>query len=435
MEFCGGDAGPACQLRCVETPGTNFSGKRKGINRMKRHFQLGLIALAFFTGAPRMRAQLAEFSIDDRTVTVHGFFTQGFMLSNGNNFITADTSQGTFQMTDGALNIGTNLTDKLHIGAQVYDRYIGQLGKGEVTLDWAYADYRMKDWLGFRGGKVKTALGLYNDTQDMDFLHTWALLPQSIYPTDLRSVNIAEIGGTAYGEIPVWKAGSLSYQVYGGQRPFDWRSGDLYGLADEGLPATKLPTGTKIGEDIRWRTPLKGLMVGMSHESLNEHIVGTILAYHLPAIGNSNYDNVWDGYTEYSWKRLKLASEYQTESRAYTITAGGRPVPNRAANLESFFASATWRFTSWFQVGTYNSRFQFDANAVPGVLPGASAFIHDQTVTMRFDYKRHYTFKIEGHFMDGVGSPISAHGFYLFDNPQGLKPKTDMLVATLGFNI
>ena len=147
---------------------------------MKRLLHLGLIALSLSAGTACLHAQLAEFTVDDRTVTMHGFFTQGFMLSNDNNFITADTSQGTFKMTDGALNIGTNLTDKLHVGGQVYDRYIGRLGKGEVQLDWAYADYRMKDWLGFRGGKIKTALGLYNDTQDMDFLHTWALLPQSI---------------------------------------------------------------------------------------------------------------------------------------------------------------------------------------------------------------------------------------------------------------
>ena len=44
--------------------------------------------------------------------------------------------------------------------------------------------------MGFREGRVKTSLGLYNDTQDQEFLHTWALLPQSLYPADLRSVAL-----------------------------------------------------------------------------------------------------------------------------------------------------------------------------------------------------------------------------------------------------
>ena len=78
------------------------------------------------------------------------------------------------------------VSDKFRIGAQVYDRKLGELGDWHPSLDWAVADYKVNNWLGFRGGKVKTTLGLYNDTQDLDFLHTFALLPQSVYPTDVR---------------------------------------------------------------------------------------------------------------------------------------------------------------------------------------------------------------------------------------------------------
>jgi len=70
-----------------------------------------------------------------------------------------------------------------------------------------------------RGGKVKTTLGLYNDTQDMEFLHTWALVPQAVYPLDQRGETIAHLGGDIYGEIPIRRLGSLNYTVYGGKRP------------------------------------------------------------------------------------------------------------------------------------------------------------------------------------------------------------------------
>jgi hypothetical protein len=269
----------------------------------------------------------------------------------------------------------------------------------------------------------------------MGFLHTWALLPQSIYPTDLRSVNIAELGGSAYGGLPISRLGSLTYQVYGGARPGDWRSGEMYGYSDVNLPLTSLPAGAKIGEDIRWETPLKGLMVGMSHLDQNNHLVGMLMPYKIPGYADTRYDATWDGYGEYSWARLKVASEYRNESRASVLVIGGKQQPLRVAGLRSFFASVTWRFNPWFQLGTYNSRFYFVANSVPGLLAGADAHVFDQTVTARFDIRRYWTLKVEGHFMDGVGSPLSDHGFYLFDNPQGLKNHTNLLVLKLGFNM
>ena len=61
----------------------------------------------------------------------------------------------------------------------------------------------------FALGIVKTVLGLYNDTQDMEFLHTWAILPQSMYPLDLRSSTIAHVGADFYGDISLRRLGSF----------------------------------------------------------------------------------------------------------------------------------------------------------------------------------------------------------------------------------
>ena len=127
-----------------------------------------------------LQAQL-NFEIGERPVQIHSFMSQGFAYSNGNNYLTMETRGGSFDFTDGGLNASMRVTDQLRIGAQVYVRDIGQLGHWHPQLDWAVADYKLKDWLGFRGGKVKTTFGLHNDTQDMEFLHTFALLPQSIF--------------------------------------------------------------------------------------------------------------------------------------------------------------------------------------------------------------------------------------------------------------
>ena len=53
------------------------------------------------------------------TFQVHSFASQGFAYSNDNNYLTMDTSKGSFAMTDGGVNISTQVTDKFRVGAQV----------------------------------------------------------------------------------------------------------------------------------------------------------------------------------------------------------------------------------------------------------------------------------------------------------------------------
>jgi len=135
-----------------------------------------------------------EFKLFDRTIQYHGFASQGFIYTNDNNWLTMHTSQGSGAFTDFGANASMRVTDRMRLGVQGYDRNLGNLGEWHPSVDWAFADYQFKTWFGVRGGKVKTVLGLYNDTQDLDFLHTFALLPQSVYPTDLRDATIAHLG-------------------------------------------------------------------------------------------------------------------------------------------------------------------------------------------------------------------------------------------------
>ena len=53
---------------------------------------------------------------------------------------------------------------------------------------------------------------------------------------------------------------------------------------------------------------------------------------------------------------------------------------------------------------------------------------------VRLDLSRFWSLKIEGHFMDGVGAPGQAHGFYPQDNPQGLELTTHMVALRTSWN-
>src|ERR1700733_10715371 len=231
-----------------------------------------LCLCCFILSAFLLRAQ--DFKIEGREIQIHGFVSQGFIYTDQNNWLTMHTSQGSGAFTDFGANVSTQLTDKLRVGAQVYDRNLGNLGEWHPSVDWALGDYELKPWFGIRGGKVKTVLGLYNDTQDLDFLHTFALLPQSVYPTDLREESIAHLGGDIYGKVALrHRLGTLSYTAYIGHRSDSIDSGYPYLLSQPGIGIhfTRYG-GLQYGADLRWNTPLRGLLVGVSR--LDEDISG-----------------------------------------------------------------------------------------------------------------------------------------------------------------
>jgi hypothetical protein len=100
---------------------------------------LAFALLCLFASYP---SHAQEFKVWDRAVQVHGFFSQGFMKTDENNWLTMNTRQGSGAMTEMGLNISSQLTDRFRVGAQVYDRNLGQLGQWQPSLDWAVADYR-----------------------------------------------------------------------------------------------------------------------------------------------------------------------------------------------------------------------------------------------------------------------------------------------------
>ena len=390
--------------------------------------------LAVLTVSIGLHAQ--DFKVFNRTVQVHGYASQGFAYSNQNNFLTMNTSNGSPAFTEGAINVSTLITDKFRVGGQGYARKIGSLDDGRPQLDWAYGDYKFANWFGVRAGKVKTALGLYNDTQDMEFLHTWALLPQSVYPTDLRTTFIAHTGGDLYGRIPLKKAGKLDYTVYAGLRSFDEREGYYFATASQGMTIDSIDGRTE-GFDLKWTTPAKGLMLGTSWANLTMHPSGAWVAGMLKGASftvDAAPNRVWVGYGDYNRGKWEFASEYRSTLADYAARSAmfGPSALMSNQSSEGWFASAAYRIKPKLQVGVYHSNAHFDNPSNPKNT--ASNHITDEVGTARYDVNSHWEVKAEGHFMDGYGDIYSAQGFYSQWNKAGLKPKTNLLVLRSSFN-
>jgi hypothetical protein len=385
-----------------------------------------MVGLAVAMASTSAFAQ-SSFKVGEKEVQVHGSIQQGFVFSSGNNFLTMNTRDGSGAMTDGAFNLGSQLTSKLRVGAQIYSRNIGDLGNGQLQIDWAFADYKVNSAFGVRAGKVKTALGLYNDTQDMEFLHTWALLPQGVYPLDLRSVTIAHVGADAYGRLSLKKAGSLQYTVYGGVIQDDTKGGYRYGIEDQGMRFTSDISSRGIGFDTRWTAPIEGLTAGYSLLQARNEVEVSLPTVPFPVLVEIPMARRQAVFGEYQRDRIRFAAEWRQESMETHLTPA--IAPDNTITARGWFTSGSYRLHERFELGAYHSRHVPDVS-----LPSAAAdnHIRDNAVTGRFDLSGFWHVKVEGHFIDGNGNLSYARGFYLRSNPAGFAPETRMLVIRTG---
>jgi hypothetical protein len=394
------------------------------------------LVVAALVCAASLTVHAQDFRLFNRSVQVHGSLSQGFAYSNDNNFLTMKTSDSSPAFTDGALNLSTAVTDKFHVGAQAYDRKVGQLDDFRPQLDFAYGDYRFARWFGVRAGRVKTALGLYNDTQDADFLYTWALLPQGTYPLDLRNSMIAHDGGDLYGQIPLKKAGKLNYTGYYGKRTFDDRSGYYIFSSDLGMPIDSA-SGRALGWDLRWTAPLKGLTLGSSWIDMTQNRVGHYNEAYFPPDtqyrAHSAPDRTAVGYADFQRNKWDFSGEYRAENYWLSILTPsfGNSVFLWNGTNESWFTTASYHATKRVTLGVYHSNYHVDSPADP--TNKATNHIYDEVAAARVDLNRYWVVKAEGHFMDGYGDLYSTHGFYERSNPDGFKPRTNMLMLRTSF--
>lgn len=408
--------------------------------------------LAVFAISIAARAQ--EFKVFDRTVQVHGFASQGFVHTNDNNWLTMNTSHvGSGQFTDFGANASVQVTKRFRVGAQLYDRELGQLGRWHPELDWAVGDFHFKRWLNFRGGKIKTTMGLYNDTQDEDFLHTFALLPQGVYSTDMRDSTLSHIGGDLYGTVSFGKhVGKFSYTAYGGDLRESIYGGYPHLLQIHGI-YIKDSRGPTVGGDLRWETPVKGLLAGVSYEK--NMITNTGLLNPSVALGGPNINVPYKEtarnefteqyYGEYAVGKLRIDSEYRRFWRSYQIFNG---LFDALIGPRSWYGSASYQISRHVELGGYYSHFVDNwIVTVPGQVESPNVsdpdhHLYDKVITAHVDLKNWWYAKVEGHFMDGYAGFMYPDGFYPQVNSIGacpnnvcstLQPSTNALVVKSGF--
>jgi hypothetical protein len=144
---------------------------------------------------------------------VHGYASQGFVLSSGNN-VFGESTKGSINYYEAALNGTLAPAPQLMVSAQEAIRDAGATDTGVPRLDYWLADYRplsTRDGdLGLRIGKVKNPIGFFNDTRDEVFARPGILMP-GVYDEEqgARNLLFAAPGAQLYGDA-VWRNHSIS---------------------------------------------------------------------------------------------------------------------------------------------------------------------------------------------------------------------------------
>jgi hypothetical protein len=331
----------------------------------------------------------------DVTVDVHAFVSQGAMLSTANNYLT-NSSRGSLEFAELGVNFQSQLTDRLRVGFQLFSRDLGPIGNYQMKADWFALDYRWRDWLGIRAGRIKLPFGLYNETSDIDAARVAVLLPQGFYPTTDRDYLLAQTGVEVYGYVDLRDAGALDYRAYFGTIFIDVSTSPTIKSLDSPYIA---------GARVLWETPLPGLRLGASVQALRLTFSDELNPATPTMLTPVGFDVVLGAASaEYVHRDLVLAAEF-SEWRV-SIDREDLAVEPGAKHItvsDRGYVSATYHALPWLWPGVYYSAlFPDEANAT--ITGPSSAMQHDVAGTLRFDINPHWIFKLEGHYMHGTAA-------------------------------
>lgn len=393
-----------------------------------------------------LSTSLHAFDIGE-SLQIHGFASQGFLISSTNNFMANDSTSGTFAFTDVGVNANWAPTDNLRLGAQLYLRNFGDYTEKDVQIDWALIDYQLKDYLGVKLGKVKLPLGLYNEQRDIDFLRPMIFLPQSIYDESRRDLYLAYLGGGLYGNIPTSNWGDVDYHIFLGKTDYP----------NDSIQQKKTETSLRDAIDRNNAAPpskQNPLIPSEFHSTHREsdQLYGGALIFNSAQIdlklgitwmhavtkiylndqsepaGNNTINSHFVLSAEYGLDDWRLSAEYSEKDRSSEMfgktTMDG---PSQAGYLMLTYSPFDkWTFSVLYDV-FYQMKDDKDGSDRPQS-PGYYSWRRDFGIGLKYDINDYFTFKAEYHTVDGTAMQMTVF------NPDGTKQYWDYFVTKISFN-
>jgi hypothetical protein len=367
-------------------------------------------------------------SLEDLNIQIHGYATQGLLYTTNNNILTTNSSDGSPAWSEVVVNVTSQPNPKLRVAVQARYFMLGLIGD-QIILDWAAADYKYNEKLGVRFGKVKTPLGLLNETQDIDPSYQWALLPQGVYPLMSRTSNLAHYGGVLYGQFKLGpQAGKLEYRLWGGDRQLNSQDGVFLTRREIGIYFPNGLGGATFGAALHWKAtgPLDGLMLGVSDYRNAGNWMAPILKNFGTTPGTETAARVISPnyFGIYEKNKVMVAAEYNRYPILAFMNFPSTPTQTVVGDRRSWYAMATYKLSGKLAVGVYDSQIVDHKSAFTAA---QGRYMKDWTFNGKYDFNQFIYAKVEEHIIKGTD--------YVYDstmNPGGLKPDTKLTVFKIG---
>ena len=221
---------------------------------------------------------------------------------------------------------------------------------------------------------------MFNDSQDVDSVFLWTLLPQSSYPIDNEGFWLAHLGGEVYGYVPLGSGGKLRYDGYAGQSYLPLIGGYIKQIEDSGLPFTTSPGGKTYGGDVRWKTPWKGFLLGFSPMALGVNGEGEGGE---PARAFLHHDRTVRAIHK---GQILLCGRDDRAPFHEVLTLGRQTIPI-PSDMRSWYAMGSYRLTRKINVGSHYSHYVNKAldTSVP------ANYSKDWVVSGRYDFSAYFS--------------------------------------------
>ena len=376
---------------------------------MNRHLLLCL-------GVLQYAASNCAHAQDKSALQIHGFASQGYLLSDGNNFY-GESQRGTFDFMEAGLNANWSTGKNWNIAGQLFTRDAGSTDNGKVIVDYLFVDYHavqtQDSGLGVRVGRVRNALGFYNEIRDVLVARPSILIPQAVY-----------FEGIGMRELLFASEGAQIYSYWDDERTsttFSLTMGRNNSLS-ETLVSNLFGDNTSVILKGRADRPV---YVQLAHNidgsrlrfALSSYDVGVDLVTMLPGSRDIHLDA--RGYVasaQYNTQDWSFTAEYSTtELRFY-----GGAFNNLKIDIEGSYLQTQYRLSpNMTLLGRYEYSVphqDFDSDDTQRLVMGA-----------KWSIDHNWTLAVDLHGIRG-NSGIPAG-----DNPDGRRERTELLAIMVGY--
>lgn len=336
------------------------------------------------------------------TVQIHGFASQSYLYTTGNNFFGHSTNTGSLDFTEMGINGSWRPLSQLQASMQVVYRRAGKTDDSGVRIDFGFLDYSFisdaDKVLGIRLGRVVNPYGLYNDTRDMPFTRPSMLLPQSIYFDVNRNFALSGDGIQVYGE---------HHNSFG---DFTLQANGVYPRTNDpsfNTNFSSIAPGTLSGEP-SWIVRLM-YEWGAGRVRLGVTAAGLNTKYELDSVRVEPLNFTFSPIVfsaQYNAENWSLTSEYAIRNKEFT----GLGRPNTTITGESYYFQGSYRFIRSLE-GFVRYDVQYEDNsdrsgqeyAARTGIPAHTQFAKDFTTGLRWDVNDWFMLRAEYHHINGTG--------------------------------